>query len=318
MFFTENRKRIVYTWKRKKTSLNFTDLVSFSVNSYPGRTFIIRHMNMKLCGGEFCGSLLNKREMSELILTEYTYPAELKLSRHEHEYAYFSLVLQGSYDETFGNQSRRTCKPSTVTLHPAGEQHADTFHRADGRIFSVEIEPKWMERANEFPELLSEPAAFHGGASTVLFSKIYGEFYRTDNVSHLAIEGLLLELTAEISRRRVHTSERKPPRWLENAKELVHEHFAEHLTLELIARQVGVHPVHLVREFRKHFRLTVGDYIRRRRIEYACRQLSESDIPLIEIALNAGFSQQSHFSRIFKAVTGMTPTAYRRKARTGR
>lgn len=269
---------------------------------------------MKLCRGQFCGSLLNKREIRDLILTDYTYPAELKLSRHEHEYAYFSLVLEGNYDETFGNKSRR-CESSTVTLHPAGEQHSDAFHRVGGRIFSVEIEPKWMERANEFPKLLSEPAEFHGGALAALVSKIYSEFYQPDNVSHLAIEGLLFELIAKISRRRAHSSESKPARWLENAKELVHEHFADNLTLELISRQVGVHPVHLVREFRKHFHLTVGEYIRQRRIEYACRQLSDSNISLIEIALNAGFSQQSHFSKIFKAVTGMTPTEYRRSGR---
>jgi AraC family transcriptional regulator len=74
---------------------------------------------------------------------------------------------------------------------------------------------------------------------------------------------------------------------------------------------VGVHPVYLASEFRKHFGCTIGEYVRKLRVEFACRRISESDSPLSDIAIAAGFSHQSHFSRTFKAVTGMTPAGYR-------
>ena len=57
---------------------------------------------------------------------------------------------------------------------------------------------------------------------------------------------------------------------------------------------------------------TVGDYIRKARINYARRRMLESNEPLVEIALAAGFADQTHFTRSFKRVTGMTPTEFRR------
>jgi AraC-like DNA-binding protein len=64
--------------------------------------------------------------------------------------------------------------------------------------------------------------------------------------------------------------------------------------------------------FRQHQGVTIGAYLRELRIEAARRQLSSSEQSLSEIAANAGFSDQSHFSRLFRAATGHTPAAYRR------
>ena len=72
-----------------------------------------------------------------------------------------------------------------------------------------------------------------------------------------------------------------------------------------------MHPVHLAREFRRFQRCTIGEYIRQLRIERACRQLHASDEPLATIASAVGFSDQSHFSRTFKRLIGMTPAGYR-------
>jgi AraC-like DNA-binding protein len=92
---------------------------------------------------------------------------------------------------------------------------------------------------------------------------------------------------------------------------LLRDRFAEPLTLDEIAGAVGVHPMHLTRVFRRHFRCTIGDMVRRLRIDFACRQLSSTDDALVEIALAAGFSDQSQFCRTFRRLTGMTPTGFR-------
>ncbi len=89
------------------------------------------------------------------------------------------------------------------------------------------------------------------------------------------------------------------------------------LTLAAIASVVGMHPVYLAREFRKHFRCTVGQYQRRLRIESACLEISRSDTPLAEVAAAVGFYDQSHFSRTFKRITGLTPAEYRAVFRAG-
>jgi AraC family transcriptional regulator len=78
-----------------------------------------------------------------------------------------------------------------------------------------------------------------------------------------------------------------------------------------IANVVGVHPFHLSRVFRTVHRQTIGEYVQRLRVSYACKQLAVPEIDLAEVALAAGFADQSHFTRVFKNVTGITPGVYR-------
>jgi AraC family transcriptional regulator len=148
-----------------------------------------------------------------------------------------------------------------------------------------------------------------------LAGRLYREYQRLDNVSLLAMEGLALEILAEMSRHRIPCPERTPPRWLLRAQELLHARFHENLSLDEIASEAGVHPVHLARVFRRHFGCTPGDYLRKLRVESACRHLATSDLPLIEIALSAGFADQSHFTKTFRRLMRMTPGEFRRNFR---
>jgi AraC family transcriptional regulator len=90
------------------------------------------------------------------------------------------------------------------------------------------------------------------------------------------------------------------------------------LKLADIAEAVGVHPVHLAQTFHKSYRCTVGDYVRRLRIESTCRELATSEAPIVEIALAAGFCDQSHFTRTFKRLTGIAPSQYREALRAAK
>ena len=131
-----------------------------------------------------------------------------------------------------------------------------------------------------------------------------------DPVSPLVIESLGVEIMAEISRS-AQGVERKPPAWLERAREFLHENFAESMHLSEVAKIAEVHPVHLVRVFRSFYRCTIGEYVRKLRVEFASRELSTSDLPLAAIALSAGFSDQSHLSRTFRQHTGLSPSEFR-------
>jgi AraC-like DNA-binding protein len=104
----------------------------------------------------------------------------------------------------------------------------------------------------------------------------------------------------------------RAPQWLKRAREIVETRFLEPLSLAEIATAVGVHLVHLSREFHRYNRCTVGELIRRRRVEHACDLLTHSDLSLAEIALSCGFSDQSHFSMMFKRHMGITPSRFRK------
>ena len=135
-----------------------------------------------------------------------------------------------------------------------------------------------------------------------------------DSLSPLAMEGLALELMAEASREANGAPETTAPRWLLQVREQLHAQFAESLSLEEIARPAGVHPMHLIRTFRRHYGCTIGEYLRQLRVDFAARRLTASETPLAEIALEAGFSDQSQFTRTFKQITGLTPAQFRRTA----
>ena len=132
-----------------------------------------------------------------------------------------------------------------------------------------------------------------------------------DEASALAIEGLLFEMLAVASRRQSKGGDWFVPKWLQQARDLLHANFQEQLTFTGIAAEVGVHPVHLAREFRKHYRSTLGEYLRQIRVDYASQQLLNSDDPQAMIALAAGFADQSHFCRTFKRLRGTTPQKFR-------
>ncbi len=220
------------------------------------------------------------------------------------------MALRGVCTETYGRKVR-VYEPSVLSFLPAGDVHSLEFHNTGMHSFSIEIALPLAKRVQEYSLNLNTSVHCQGGSLALLYKKAYSEFVRMDDVAALVIEGLVLEMLAEVSRRQTEPAVNGSPRWLKQARELIHEHFSESLTLNDIADAVGVHPVHLSRTFRKHYLCTVGDYIRQLRIEYASHQILTSKAALLEIAADAGFSDQSHFSRIFKRYMGLTPTEYR-------
>jgi AraC family transcriptional regulator len=110
-------------------------------------------------------------------------------------------------------------------------------------------------------------------------------------------------------------AERVPPPWLLRARELVHARFREPVRISEVAREVDVHPGHLVRAFRQHYRVTLGFYVRELRLRWVAERLLESEESLASLALAAGFADQCHLTRAFKEYSGLTPRAYRRAGR---
>ncbi|HVG35341.1 MAG TPA: AraC family transcriptional regulator [Pyrinomonadaceae bacterium] len=258
----------------------------------------------------FFKGTVQRLELGHLTLAETAYPAGLKMSKHSHEPAYLSFVLRGAYSEQTGRQTR-TCRPSTLIIHPPGEQHAVEFHQTGAKIFRVEIKQSWLAYIREHSKILDRPAHLEKGAASRFAARLYCEFKQADELTPLSVEGITLEVLSEMSRRAKDSAVRNPPRWLARARDFLHANFDQALGLQQLALMCGVHPVYLAREFRRHYRCTVGAYLRQLRVEAACRDLCASDVPLAEIATGTGFCDQSHFNRTFKRATGMTPTEYR-------
>src|SRR5262249_24609206 len=196
-------------------------------------------------------------------------------------------------------------------FHPAGDTHSNRWHGTGGRCLHLEFEAPWLDRVRQCSPVLDRPAKFSGGMPVWLAARLYRELQAPDNFFAMAIEGLALELVAWAARDSIRVRGERPPDWLRRVRELIEGRFREPLALADMAREAGVHPVHLVTVFRRYLRCTPFDFLRRLRISFAAKQLLHSDLSQVEIALNAGFTHQTHFCRTFKTMTGITPGAYR-------
>lgn len=256
------------------------------------------------------GSIIKNKTIAGFKLTETAYHAGLRISTHSHDFAYFCFVLRGNFNERYERRTR-SCNSFSLIFHPPQETHSDEFHRAT-KCFNLQLSDSFIERVAQCSTLTGTPTDFDNGVSRPIAAKIYKEFYSTDELSELIVEGLMFELLGETLRSFNNNSQANAPGWLKQTIELVHDRFRESLSLAEIAAAVGVHETHLAREFKRYYRSTIGDYLRLLRIEYACRWISESDAALSEIALLCGFADQSHFTKTFGQIMRTSPAAYRK------
>ena len=268
---------------------------------------------MKPSSGKSSGVITKSLDITGFTLTELSFQPNHRLSKHLHEDPGYCLLLDGSYAENYRHR-KLTCKPWTVLFRPPGEPHSNDIQVTGAHCFTIEPRAHWLANLRDRTALRDGAYIFQGPWAGWFSLKIYNEFL-SGEISPLLVEGLVLAIASDDSCKQDRPLKRNPPRWLDRAKEIVHDRFAEPLSIAEIAELVGVHPVYLAQLFRQHFRCTIGEYVRQLRIEFACRKIATSEASLVEVSLAAGFSNQAHFSRVFKRLTNMTPTKYRLKFR---
>jgi AraC family transcriptional regulator len=261
----------------------------------------------RLQGGQYFGELLRRQSVAGLLLTETRYPAGACIPRHSHERGYFCLVRRGRYREEFTGGERQ-CGPQTLAFHPPGEWHTEQFDGSEARSFNVELAPEWERRLDK---PLNRPFATRQSGVVALGMRLYREFEQPDAASSLIVEGLTLELLGHFARSALPRPT-QPPAWLQRVREQIMDSPVHLPNFTQLAADAQVHAGHLAATFRRFFGATVGEFARRCRIEWASRLLADSSRSLAEIAVAAGFADQSHFTRCFRREFGVTPAAYRR------
>jgi AraC-like DNA-binding protein len=149
----------------------------------------------------------------------------------------------------------------------------------------------------------------------ILYDALYSwsKYLQKEKHTQQPFESLLLNVFNKYLK---HTpgSKRKIPAWAQELKEIIQDHIDTNLSLKEISKGLEINPSYLSREFSKYFEdLSFGEYIRKQRIEKAVELMKSSSYSLTEIAYLTGFSDQSHFTRIFKKYTGQNPSIYRKK-----
>lgn len=243
-----------------------------------------------------------------MTLSEVRFPGGVEVPPHAHARPIFNFVLSGGYTERWGRRSLEL-EPATLVFHPEGLVHSERFSSAGARCLTLEIDPAAL-RLEEGVARLEGNLALPRGRWNWVAARCRREMREPDDLSATVIEGLLHVLVGEAART-AREPGRRPPRFAATAREVLRETVGSPPTIADLAEEVGVHPSHLTRTFRRHFDCTPGEYARRLRFERACRLLDESDRPLASVAQAAGYADQSHFTRDFRRRTGSTPGEHR-------
>lgn len=268
-------------------------------------------VHKRLPPGHFFGTSVSSWGVGGFLLSESVYAPRTALIPHAHPRAYLCLVVRGGHRETSGVRER-DCTPATVVFHPAGERHANEFGAAGAQLFRLELEDEWLIRLRESGAQCNARAECHRGLLSRIAFRMFAEFRARDSMSPLMIEALALEFAAQVGRSREALTTARAPEWLAGVVDFLHAHATEEIRLDDLARIAGVHPAHLNRVFRARHGYSIGEYTRRLRVDLAARALADSQRPIADIATATGFADQSHFSRVFVRLTGLTPGRYRK------
>ena len=243
-------------------------------------------------------------------LTEETWEQGCILHAHVHERPHFVVLFDGECREHQVSGSRIMDR-GTVMYFPQGLCHAVEFKRRT-TLLSIEIDEQRGSMADALFGDATPAMVIASGEIFPLAMRIREELRNRRRSTDVALEGLALEFMAMASRLLGSRPGPKVPAWATEARRIIDERYMDKLRLTDLARALGVSPISLAEGFRRAFDCSVGDYLRKKRVERAIEMLVGSDLSLGEIASGTGFCDQSHFVRVFKAQTGMTPSRYRR------
>jgi AraC family transcriptional regulator len=264
----------------------------------------------RLAFGEFYGIFERRFDIPQFSFAMLAPGVSIREKPHTHEATHIIFVLDGDYMLSAGGR-QRTVPSRSLIFVPAGTTHAN-YPVAGTRVLAISLSESQIAAARDCVRLPESESDFRNGDAALLADRLEGECRSWNGASPLMAAGICLELLAAIARR-TEPIDRTPPRWLNTARDLLHDRCCDDLTIAEIADTVGIHPIHLSRTFRKFFGCGAGEYLRSCRIERAADALRSESTSIADVASTFGFADQSHFSKAFRRALGITPAEFRRQ-----
>lgn len=246
---------------------------------------------------------------------------------HLHPWPSLAIGLSGTLGLDLGGTGH-WLQPGSALAIPEAKRHAERARGKGARVLLVIPSPGRLDsimsleagadRAKPPPNrpagLFEQCRSFENPALAGSVQRLAHELESSGVAASLTLEARLLEIVAALSRQQ-HSPVTAAPMWLRRVRRELDLHFLDAPLQAELAQMAGVSREHLARSFRKIYGCTVGEYLRSRRLFHSGRRLRESNLPIAEIALECGFADQSHFTRVFRLHYGATPAAYRRRYR---
>jgi AraC family transcriptional regulator len=247
-------------------------------------------------------------------LTHATYAPSQQVAKHEHALPSWTFVIAGSFQETFSREEF-VCGAGSVLTKPATADHANRYGPIPTSCLLIEAVPKPELNLEILDDLFSAPRLFTGGVVPRVLHRIHQAWSDSDRIAAFSLECLLLEL--QLASARSFRGSAKPigKRWLNEVRDDLVAKFRSPPSLSELARVHNLHPAYMCQEFKSVFGLTMGEFVRDLRFEWARDAVASGVGSLTDIALAAGFSDQSHLSRDFQRRLGASPRRFREAVR---
>jgi AraC family transcriptional regulator len=142
-----------------------------------------------------------------------------------------------------------------------------------------------------------------------LLLQVRKEFAANDDRSAISIRMLFFDL---LDHSLYFQEKSKSHAWVNKMEQILRSNWDKHLSLKNLSASLNIHPVTISRQFHKYYHCTLGEYVRKLKIEKALTLIKTSTQSLTGIAFECGFADQSHFTRTFKRLTGFLPHVYQK------
>jgi AraC family transcriptional regulator len=270
---------------------------------------------MDLAYRPISGKPVDSLRAGDFHLTEAAYPSRYRVPPHRHESPYITFVVRGRLEEEVAGRSERF-EPRGMVLKPAGMVHSNRFGDAGAQLLLVEVLPSLSQVSPGVSRVLDQVFLAQSPRVADLMLRVHRELRGQDDYSGLCAEGLLLEAFGELARAAASGPAGVAEPYLERVRERLHAEFARPLRIGELAATEAVSPTRLARQFRARFGRGIGEYLRQVRLDWVAEALLQTQQPIALLALEAGFADQSHLTRDFRRVFGVTPAVFRHKERS--
>ena len=259
--------------------------------------------------GTYYGEKNTEKSFNGLLLSQYDYHTE-RTPWHYHENPYFMYVLTGNMKDC-NSRKETLCPAGSLMFNNWQEPHFGSKHSKEASGFHFELDRSWFETNNIDLNLFEGSQGITNPLLHILFFDLYREFCLSDTESQLSVEQLAFQVCDGLQNDRIINSS-NIPEWVYGLKELLHYDTSD-VSLTYLSKELGVHPVHISRTAQKYFSTTLGEYRRQLKLKKALPLIMNKELTLTQIAYKCGFSDQSHFIRVFKSYFNSNPNVYRKE-----
>jgi len=261
-------------------------------------------MASRLHKGQYSGKITDQQSADGLLVGITSYSVDgCNPDFHCHENPHLILLLNGG--NVYNSPRKSTEKTAgDMLFYHSGEIHQTLPGTAFSKCINLEVEQDFLSDFHISEQMLQR--AVVGTNAKFLVLKMYKELLANDQLTHASIQLLFLGLV-----------EKEPkgttvkPAWLARLEALLQDEWDTVPNLDTLSKAVDVHPVTISKYFTKHMGCTLGEYLRKIKVEKSMGFIRGGQDSLTEVATRCGFADQSHFIRNFKAYTGLLPKEFK-------